>query len=87
MEEGKASGVPREAFQPGNLAFPPISSPARAPRPLFSPSSETLHWPHMSSEVRRFAGRVRAQELLEAICESFAPEEGAAFRTGGIIPR
>ena len=38
-------------------------------------------------ESGRFAGRVRAQELLEAICESFAPEEGAAFRTGGIIPR
>ena len=27
-------GVPREAFQPGDLAFPPISSPARRTRPL-----------------------------------------------------
>ena len=33
MAEGTASGVPREAFQPGDLAFPQISAPARAPRP------------------------------------------------------
>ena len=36
-----ASGVPREAFQPGDLAFAPISAPARPPRPLFSPSGIT----------------------------------------------
>ena len=36
-----ASGVLREAFQPGDLAFPQISAPARAPRPLFSPSGNT----------------------------------------------
>ena len=41
MAEGTASGVPREAFQPGDLAFPQISAPARAPRPLFSPSGNT----------------------------------------------
>ena len=35
-----ASGVPREAFQPGDPAFPPISAPPRAPRPLFSPSGK-----------------------------------------------
>ena len=29
MAEGTASGVPREAFQPGDLAFPPISWPRR----------------------------------------------------------
>ena len=33
--EGTASGVPQEAFQPGDLDFPQISAPARAPRPLF----------------------------------------------------
>ena len=37
--EFTASGVPREAFQPGDLAFPQISAP-RA-RPLFSPSGNT----------------------------------------------
>ena len=42
MAEGTASGVPREAFWPGDLAFPQISAPARAPRPLFSPSGNTL---------------------------------------------
>ena len=39
--EFTASGVPREDFQPGDLAFPQISAPARAPRPLFSPSGNT----------------------------------------------
>ena len=34
MAEGTASRVPREAFQPGDLAFPPdLCPPARAPRP------------------------------------------------------
>ena len=39
--EFTASGVPREAFQPGDLALAPISAPARPPRPLFSPSGIT----------------------------------------------
>ena len=39
--EFTASGVPQEAFQPGDLAFPQISGPPRAPRPLFSPSGNT----------------------------------------------
>ena len=39
--KARRSGVPREAFQPGDLAFPQISAPARAPRPLFSPSGNT----------------------------------------------
>ena len=34
------AGVPREAFLPGNLAFPQISAPASAPHPLLSPSKE-----------------------------------------------
>ena len=39
--EGTASGMPWKAFQPGDRAFPPISAPARAPRPLFSPSGNS----------------------------------------------
>ena len=39
--EFTASGVPREAFQPGDLDFPRSLPPARAPRPLFSPSGNT----------------------------------------------
>ena len=42
-EEGdrkaRRQGMPREAFQPGDLAFPQISAPARAPRPLLPPSA------------------------------------------------
>ena len=40
MAECTASGVPREAFQPGDLAFPPISLPPRAPL-FFPPSGNT----------------------------------------------
>ena len=41
MAEGTASGVPREAFHPGDLAFPPISAPrARPIAPGFSPSKQ-----------------------------------------------
>ena len=39
--EFTASGVPQEAFQPGDLAFHEISTPTRAPRPLFSPPGNT----------------------------------------------
>ena len=35
----RRAGVPREAVQPGDLIFPQISAPARAPRPLFPPSA------------------------------------------------
>ena len=39
MAEGTASGVPREAFQPGDLAFPQISAPrARPSPPVLQPS-------------------------------------------------
>ena len=48
--ECTASGVPREAFQPGDLALPQILAPARAPRPLFSPSGNT---PNRTSRDRR----------------------------------
>ena len=37
----RRQGVPREAFQPGDLEFPQISAPARGPRPLLSPSGNT----------------------------------------------
>ena len=37
----RRQGVPREAFQPGYLAFPRSSAPARAPRPLFYNPPET----------------------------------------------
>ena len=46
--ECTASGVPREAFQPGDLAFPQISAPALPARPLFAPSRNTA-----SSRKRR----------------------------------
>ena len=39
--EFTASGVTREAFQPGDLEFPRSPPPPRAPRPLFSPSGNT----------------------------------------------
>ena len=40
---GTASGVPPKTFQPGDLAFPPMSAPTRAPRPRFSPSGNPSH--------------------------------------------
>ena len=37
MAKGTASGVPREAFHPGDVAFPQISAPrARPSPPLFT---------------------------------------------------
>ena len=41
--EGTASGVPREAFQPGDLAFPPDLCPPRAAlAPCFTTLRNTL---------------------------------------------
>ena len=39
--KSRRSGVPGEAFQPGDPAFAQISAPARAPRPRCSPSGNT----------------------------------------------
>ena len=70
--EFTASGVPQEAFQPGDLAFPQIPAPARAPRPLFSPSrkhssqprgSTVGSGPPASSVPPRQAGRVAHRRI------------------------
>ena len=58
--ECTASGVPREAFQPGDLDFPPISAPARAPCPLIAPSGNTP-----LRRLRTGAGRRGGEESEE----------------------
>ena len=55
--ECTASGVPREAFWPGDLAFPPDLSPPRPPTSCAPPG-------HLSNSLGRSTGPPRAVELM-----------------------
>ena len=77
---GTASGVPREAFQPGDLAFPPdLCPPARAP--LFPSSGNTppeksflpFRLSTLGRPAARSAGRVDARSAPTPSAPTSAP--------------
>ena len=71
--EFTASGAPRETFRSGNRAFPPISAPARPPRPACSPSGITP-WEEEVGEasiLHKQSGCAAASSFLAGRCGGF----------------